>query len=242
MTTRRSLLQLAAGGGLSIAMFRAAQAGQTASAASTARLRRPSGRKIRVAFMIGVGANVIDTAGPWEVFQDVGINAAGEWAEDGDYVFDLYTVGENDDLATMTGGMIVKPNYTVDNAPPPDLMVIPAQTGPTPRTVAWIREKSAEADVTMSVCTGAFALAATGLLDGLQVTTHHDYWDAFAERYPELNLVRGQRFVDNGNIASAGGLTSGIDMALHVVERYYGRDIAQATADYMEYQSDRWQS
>jgi transcriptional regulator GlxA family with amidase domain len=92
----------------------------------------------------------------------------------------------------------------------------------------------------MSVCTGAFQLARTGLLDGLQATTHHHFYDAFAKEFPQVKLHRGLRFVDNGHIASAGGLTSGIDLALRIVERYFGHGVAQQTADYMEYTGQGW--
>jgi transcriptional regulator GlxA family with amidase domain len=94
----------------------------------------------------------------------------------------------------------------------------------------------------MSVCTGAFQLGKAGLLEGLKATTHHEFWDDFAKQYPKVNLERGVRFVDNGHIATAGGLTSGIDLALHVVARYYGEEVAAATAKYMEYASERWKT
>ena len=88
----------------------------------------------------------------------------------------------------------------------------------------------------MSVCTGAFVLGRAGLLDGRTATTHHDFWDEFQQRFPKVTLQRGSRFVEHERIATAGGLTSGIDLALRVVERYYGRETAVATAAYMEYE------
>jgi len=95
----------------------------------------------------------------------------------------------------------------------------------------------------MSVCTGAFHLAKTGLLDGHQATTHHDFFDPFAERYPKVELVRSRRFVEAGDrLFTAGGLTSGIDLALHLVTLYFGEDAAARTATYMEYESDGWRS
>ncbi len=86
----------------------------------------------------------------------------------------------------------------------------------------------------------AYQLARAGLLDGLNATTHHDFWDDFAKEFPKVHLQRGARFVDNGRIATSGGLTSGIDLALHVVARYLGDDAAAATAKYMEHASDAW--
>jgi YHS domain-containing protein len=92
----------------------------------------------------------------------------------------------------------------------------------------------------MSVCTGAFVLAKTGLLNGKSATTYHGAFERFATQFPDVQLKRGARFVENGNLATAGGLSSGIDLALRVVERYYGRDVAQKTAYNLEYQGTGW--
>jgi len=92
----------------------------------------------------------------------------------------------------------------------------------------------------MSVCTGASLLARTGLLAGKSATTHHDSYRGFAMEHPDIRLQRGVRFVDEGNLASAGGLSSGIDLALHVVERYYGHEVATRAAYEMEYQGQGW--
>src|SRR5206468_1243846 len=95
-------------------------------------------------------------------------------------------------------------------------------------------------DVTMSVCTSAFVLAKTGHLSGKSATTFHSAFNSFAMEFPDIQLKRGARFVENGNLATAGGLSSGIDLALRVVERYYGREVAQKTAYNMEYQGQGW--
>ena len=155
--------------------------------------------------------------------------------------FSLYTVAAVQGPVNMTGGMKVQPRYTVADAPQPHVIVVPAHRG-SDRSLAWLREASRGADVTMSVCTGAFQLARAGLLDGYPVTTHHDFWDSFAREFPQLELRRGARFVDSGRIATAGGLTSGIDLALHIVSRYFGEASAAATATYMEYSSEAWRT
>ena len=193
----------------------------------------PRRKRVRVAFMLGKGTNVIDTAGPWEVFQDTTV--------DDDDAFELFTVGPDENLLTMTGGLKVKPDYSIENAPQPNLIVVPAQ-GATDKTRAWLRKAAAGTDVTMSVCTGAFQLARVGLLDGKAATTHHDFFDAFAKEFPTIELRRGLRFVDSGRVATAGGLTSGIDLALHIVSRYFGVETAAATARYMEYSSEAWRT
>jgi len=220
----------------SIAIFGGARRASAATAESAA---KPLTRRapVKVAFMLGDGANVIDTAGPWEVFQDTVVEVDGKHRD----AFELFTVGPSEDLLQMTGGLTVKPRYHVKNAPQPNVIVIPAQKS-TKETRAWLAAASAGTDVTMSICTGAFQLARAGLLKDLPATTHHDYFDAFQKEFPDIELRRGLRFVDNGHIASAGGLTSGIDLALHVVSRYFGMAAAEATATYMEYSSDAWRA
>src|SRR5438094_5510268 len=136
--------------------------------------------------------------------------------------------------------MHIIPDYTFANAPAPKVIVIPAQSKPSEAMLKWIRESTKNTDVTMSVCTGAFVLAKTGLLSGKSATTFHAAFNSFAMEFPDIKLKRGARFVEDGNLASAGGLSSGIDLALRVVERYYGRDVAQKTAYNMEYQGQGW--
>jgi transcriptional regulator GlxA family with amidase domain len=214
----------------------AAQDTNTSARTTTATAPLPRRSNIRVAFMLSDNANVIDTCGPWEVFQDAMSEEGGSMQH-----FELYTVGPTEKVIGMTGGLQVKPNYTIDNAPQPNVIVVPAQRA-NDASRAWLKKASAQTDVTMSVCTGAFQLGRAGLLDGLLATTHHEFWDSFAKEFPNVDLRRGLRFVDNGRVATAGGLTSGIDMALHIVSRYFGIDAAARTAQYMEYTSEAWRS
>ncbi len=207
--------------------------GAVASIAGAATL--PRRNQVKVAFMLGEGANTIDTLGPWEVFQDAMLGSGMNMR----HPFELYTVGRSLEPVTMTGGFRAIPHYSVANAPQPNVIVVPAHRT-DPALQAWLKKASARADVTMSVCTGAFKLAEAGLLKGIPATTHHDYWDSFAERFPDIGLRRGFRFVDSGRIATAGGLTSGIDLSLHVVRRYFGEEAAQTTAVYMEHDSSGW--
>jgi putative intracellular protease/amidase/YHS domain-containing protein len=197
-------------------------------------LTPPEKDQIPVAFLISDGAVVIDFCGPWEVFQDVNVPSRQ------DVPFHLYTVAETKKPIRTSGGMQIIPDYTIADAPAPKVIVIPAQSDPSPAVVDWIKKSSQTTDVTMSVCTGAFVLAKTGLLNGKSATTYHGAFGRFAMKYPNVQLKRGARFVENGNLATAGGLSSGIDLALRVVERYYGRDVAQKTAYNMEYQGQGW--
>src|SRR5438105_9901227 len=197
-------------------------------------LKPPAQGSIPVAFLISEGAVMIDFTGPWEVFQDVMVPGRT------DHPFHLYTVSESTSALHASGGMKIIPDYTFENAPAPKIIVIPAQSQPSQVTLEWIRKSTKNTDVTMSVCTGAFVLAKTGLLSGKAATTYHGAFVPFANQFPDIELKRGARFVEDGNLATAGGLSSGIDLALRVVERYFGREIAQQTAYDMEYQGQGW--
>ena len=209
----------------------------------SARLAVPSDGQIRVAFLVDEGATVIDFAGPWEAFQDADAP--------GDQGFVLYTVGPSREPVRVSGpglhrragggfgsafgGFEIVPEFTFDDAPQPHVLVIGAQGNHSAAKLGWIRHVSASADVVLSVCTGAFLVARTGLLDGLSATTHHDFYDMFTSEFKRVRLIRDERFVDNGAVVTAGGLTSGIDGALHVIERYFGPDVAAETARVMEH-------
>jgi transcriptional regulator GlxA family with amidase domain len=189
---------------------------------------------IPVAFIISDGAVVIDFCGPWEVFQDTNKPGTRE------ALFQLYTVAETTKPIRASAGLQIVPDYTFENAPAPKLAVIPAQRGQTPAMLDYIRRITKGTDLTMSICTGMKVLANTGLLSGKAATTHHGAYTAFAAAYPDVQIKRGARFVEDGNLASSGGLSSGIDLALHVVERYFGREVATASAYQMEYQGQGW--
>jgi transcriptional regulator GlxA family with amidase domain len=209
-------------------------------------LKPPATGQINVAILISQGANVMDIAGPWEVFSDTMLRTDGQpWHEsDGDNMvmpFNVYTVSDTLTPVDANGLMIV-PNYTFDNVPQPRIIVIPAQGGRSAAQKAWLLANAAKADLTMSVCTGASMLAQYGLLDGQTATTHHAYQQSMQKKYPAVHFVSGTRFVENGNIATAGGLTSGVDLALHTVGRYYGNEVAQVTANFLEYHSELWKN
>jgi transcriptional regulator GlxA family with amidase domain len=195
------------------------------------KLKPPSDGRIAVAVAISEGVTVIDFAGPWEVFQDTMV---------GDQMpFQLFTVGDKTEMIEGSAGLKLVPDYTFANAPECRIVVVPAQKG-SDALHEWLRKVSQTADVTMSVCTGAFQLAKAGLLDGKSATTHHDFLDQLEKKFPKVKVQRGVRFVEGEKISTAGGLSSGIDLALRVVERYFGRGAAERTATYMEYQSTGW--
>jgi transcriptional regulator GlxA family with amidase domain len=184
-------------------------------------VKPPAHGPLQVAFVVGPDTVLIDIAGPWEAFTDAMLP------------IHTYTVAPSMDDVDL-GGIKARPDYTFQNAPPPNVIVVPA-TKALPESLAWIRRASAHADITMSICTGAFVLAKSGLLDGLSATTHHGGYDELARRYPKITVVRGPRFVETRNISTSGGETSGIDLALRVVERYFGPKAAASSAENMEH-------
>ena len=202
------------------------------------KLTPPSKGRIPVAVAISEGATMIDFAGPWEVFQDVWIPARSQDMEE-QMPFRLFTVAEKSEPVTGSAGIRIVPDYTFETAPQPKIVVVPAQSG-SAAMHAWLRKVSPATDVTMSVCTGAFQLGRAGLLAGKSATTHHEFFDRFAKEFPGVDLKRGVRFVEGEKISTAAGLSSGIDLALRVVERYFGREVSQRTATYMEYQGQGW--
>jgi len=193
---------------------------------------------------------MIDFAGPWEVFQDVAImdgSAGAMGAMKGPagmtdmHPFQLYVVSDGKSPVRVSGGMTLVPDYTFDDAPAPNVIVIPAQSGRSPKMMDWLRTMARQSDVVMSVCAGAFTLAEAGLLDGKQATTHHNLTARFQHRFPSIHVLRDMRYEQSDSVIyTSGGLSSGIDLALHIVEHYFGRAVALTTARTMEYEGQDW--
>src|SRR5437588_5121124 len=152
-------------------------------------LTPPAQGSIPVAFLLSEGAVMIDFSGPWEVFQDVMIHGRA------DPPFRLYTVAETTHPIHASGGMTIIPDYNLTNAPPPKIIVIPAQSESTAAVLNWIRQSTKNSDITMSACTGAFVLAKTRLLSGKAATTYQEASDRLATQFPEMHLKRGARCV-----------------------------------------------
>lgn len=181
---------------------------------------------------------VLDFAGPYEVF-----NVAGELGEGNP--FSVHSVGVTGDPVAGRGGFTVLPTYAIADAPIPDLVVVPGGAGSRAlmtdeRVLAWLRERAAEAELLLSVCTGALVLGAAGLLAGKPATTHHDAFDELAAVSPTTKVVRGQRFVRSSEtILTSAGVSAGVDLALHVVQLLAGQETRDRTVTAMEWM---WQS
>jgi putative intracellular protease/amidase len=153
--------------------------------------------------------------------------------------FEIYTVAPKAGPITTAMGMSVNPKYTFANAPKADVLVLPGgDVEPhmdDPKMKQWIQESAKNAEIVLSVCNGAFFLGRAGLLDGLEATTFASLIDELQKAAPKARVVRDRRFVDNGKIITTAGLSSGIDGALHVIERLLGKGDAQVAATALEY-------
>lgn len=138
--------------------------------------------------------------------------------------------------------MSVNPKYSFETAPKPDVLLVPggdvrAQVD-SPTVIKWVQDTTQNAEIVLSVCNGAFILAKAGLLDGMEATTTSNLIPMLRRDAPKVKVVDDRRFVDNGKIITAAGLSSGIDGALHVIERLFGKGTAQMAALGMEYNWD----
>jgi transcriptional regulator GlxA family with amidase domain len=180
---------------------------------------------------------VLDFAGPFEVF-----SVAGH--PDGRELFRALLVAEAPGPVRARHGFSVNPHHTFADCPDLDLVVVPGGYG-TRREIEneavleWIRDVAGSAELVLSVCTGSLLLGRVGLLDGLAATTHHSAFDRLQAVAPRARVDRERRVVDNGRVIVSAGVSAGIDMAFHVVERLHGRSVADQTARYMEYERER---
>ncbi|MET0594703.1 MAG: DJ-1/PfpI family protein [Polyangiaceae bacterium] len=188
-----------------------------------------------VAIVLWEGVELLDFAGPGEVFAA----AANEGADRGHAAFHVYTVAPSKKPLKSQGFVTIAPEYGVDDAPAPDIVVIPGGSAQVlvkdPSFMRWASGAMKNAKLTLTVCTGAFVPANLGLFDGLSVTTHHSAFDRLRTAAPKATVIEGKRFIDNGAIITSAGVSAGIDGALHTVARLLGRKVADDTARYMEY-------
>ncbi|MFM9032147.1 MAG: DJ-1/PfpI family protein [Opitutaceae bacterium] len=186
-----------------------------------------------VAILVFPEIEILDFAGPFEVF-----GAADEMTGGGR--LRVITVAESRDPVTTRHGLRIMPDHMLEDCPAAEVLVIPGGFGTrrletSPTVLTWIRDRSRDAEITMSVCTGSILLARAGLLDGLRATTHHTAFDRLRAAGSTVKVEEAARFTDNGLILTAAGIAAGIDCALHVVGRLLGPATAAATARYLEH-------
>jgi transcriptional regulator GlxA family with amidase domain len=195
--------------------------------------------KRTVAILIFDDVEVLDFAGPFEVFAVANELNGGE-------VWNVCTVAPAPATVRARNGLKVVPDYTLENCPVAEVLVIPGGYGTRallrqPSFLEWTRLRATRAEVVLSICTGAFVLAQLGLLAGLRVTTHHQCFADLAALAPDAVIDGSRRFhvhpptAARGQLITAAGISAGIDASLHLVSTLLGDDAAQATARYMEY-------
>jgi transcriptional regulator GlxA family with amidase domain len=212
--------------GLSLCSAMAAASEPTKKATDTSLRQSPR----NVAIFVFQGMELLDFAGPGEVFQAAGPK------------FKVYSVAESTEPIVSQEFVKIVPEYAIQDCPKPDLLVIPggATSAPlkNPDVIAWVKRVSGETEITMSVCTGAFILAKAGLLDGQEATTHWFHLTRLGKAAPNIQVRSNVRFVDTGKIVTTAGVSAGIDGALHVVDRLLGHKAAARIAKGMEYRWD----
>ena len=191
-------------------------------------LNPPEYEERNVAILLYDGVELLDFAGPGEVFAAAASGRA----------FNVYTVAASEATVMSQGFVQVKPEFTFENSPQPDILLVPGGAARNvvrdEKSMAWIEKVAADA-ITLSVCNGAFVLASAGLLDGKEATTHHGSIDALRRIEGIVKVHDDRRFVDNGSVITSAGVSAGIDMSLYLVERLLGPERATGVARYMEY-------
>jgi len=182
---------------------------------------------MNVAILIFTHAQVLDYAGPYDVF-----------VSGGEQNFNVYTVAETSSPIITFPYLSVNPQYTISNSPKPDILIIPGGmvSSVSQKTKDWVKENSKDADYVFSVCTGALLLAEIGILDGLEATTHSSQLSGLENNYPKIKKVhRDKRYVDNGKVITSAGVSAGIDASLYLMSKILGKEGAKAAANNLEY-------
>lgn len=198
-----------------------------------------------VAIFLFDEVEVLDFAGPYEVFSVTGLRTFPEKP------FNVYSVSEKSPVVARNGLTII-PDYLLDDCPTPDIFLVSGGGGYSsegkpfgsrremnnPVVLEWVKKQALQAELVLSVCTGALILGQAGLLEGLRATTHFMALDALKAISPAIEVVENVRYVDNGKVILSAGVSAGIDMSYYVVSRLLGKEVAEEAARYAQY--DYW--
>ena len=201
--------------------------GMTLIRKSSLKIDKPK-KEISICFYLQDNVEVLDFAGPLEVFRVAGFN--------------VFTVSKTKDKITSQGSLTIIPNYSIKDAPASNVMVFfgGSHSKPTNDTtlIKWIQARKKNTEYFISVCTGAFILGKAGILDNLTATTYHTQIKELQKALPKTKVLSNVRFVDNGNVISTAGISAGIDGALHFISKIKGVEFAKQVASDIEY--DNW--
>lgn len=193
----------------------------------------------RVGILVFDDVEVLDFCGPFEVFSVTRLNEERRREEPSP--FEVFIVAEkNGSVTTTTGGMKVVPDFTLENHPPLDILVVPGGWGTRHEAgnrniLDWIATRSSEVETLASVCTGSMLLGEAGLLDGRRATTHWQSLNRMESSFPNIKVVRDEHVVEDGDVMTSAGISAGIDLSLRLVAKHHGEKVARNTARYMEY-------
>lgn len=187
--------------------------------------QRPPLPRIVVGLLIFEDADIMDVTGPWSVFSHSG--------------FEVATFAKEKSTVTLSGGLALKPDFTLESLPDVDVLVFPgsglAETNPGDAQIMdFINDRFAQTETIFSVCSGAFFLAEAGVLKNQEATTFASMIPLLSN-YPGVKALSDVKYTDNGKIVTSGGLSSGIDAAFHVIAKIRGAGFAQDVANTMEY-------
>ena len=182
---------------------------------------------------------VLDFAGPFEVFTTARRVHLRQQAEAEAAPFNIFTIAKDNGPVQARGELTILPRYNFGNHPQVNILIIPggivSDELENETVIKWIDKCAHSAKLTASICTGAFLLGKAGLLNGKQATTHWEDLGELRVMFPHIEVIEGTRWVDTGQIVSSAGISAGIDMSLHLVERLVSKDLAVRTAKQMEF-------
>jgi transcriptional regulator GlxA family with amidase domain len=195
-------------------------------------------KRKRVGILVFPQVEVLDFCGPFEVFSVTRVDERTRREESSP--FEVLLVAETAEPVSATGGLRVIPDVTIDACPALDVLVVPGGWGTrsemkNERLLAWINARGTAAETLTSVCTGSMLLGQAGLLDGRHATTHWRSLPWMRESFPAVTVEEKLHVVEDGHVLTSAGISAGIDMALRVVARYHGDEVARNTARHMEY-------
>ncbi|MGH3086291.1 MAG: DJ-1/PfpI family protein [Rubrobacteraceae bacterium] len=192
----------------------------------------------RVGILVFDDVEVLDFCGPFEVFSVTRLDEEKRREEPSP--FEVFLVAEKEGTIMTTGGMRIVPEHTLESSPPLDILVVPGGWGTRREAgnetlLAWISTRARGVETLASVCTGSMLLGGAGLLDGRRATTHWQSLDRMENSFPNVEVVREEHVVEDGDTMTSAGISAGIELALRLVAKYHGEKVARNTARYMEY-------
>jgi transcriptional regulator GlxA family with amidase domain len=184
--------------------------------------------KMKVGILIFNEVEVLDFAGPFEVFSIASKN--------NENLFYVETIGQTSEVISARNGLKVLPSAKFSDNSNYDILIIPEVIEINNMVVIdWIKEQQSKVKILASVCTGALLLAEAGILNGKKATTHWMDLDRLENDYAEVEVIRKVKFVDEGNIFTSAGISAGINLSFHIIKKFFGADVAISTAKRMEY-------